>query len=71
MKIDGRFVVFAIPKPACHLLYHLNLVVQPFGRCVGNTMFEIGQDVGDVPFQRAGGRHDRLQAYRGRTTEII
>ena len=54
MEVDRRSVVFAVAKPTSHLLDHLDLAVESFGRSVGDVMLEVGQDIGQVSMQGLG-----------------
>lgn len=53
MEVDRHFEVLDVAEPAGHALDLLNLDVEPLPHRVGDRMFVIGQDVVDVPTDRA------------------
>jgi hypothetical protein len=44
-------VMVSVSKAPRHLLYGFRLAVQPLSHGIHDPMFEVGQDVGKVPFQ--------------------
>ena len=48
MKQDRFSVVGTVAEPAGHVLDGLDFVVESFGRCVGDSMLDECQDIGQM-----------------------
>ena len=59
MEVDCRLEMLRVPEAVGHLLDGLNLGVKAFTDGVGHPMSEEGQDVWQVPLNRARDLDDR------------
>ena len=62
VEVDGSSIVFSIPVALCHSLDFFDLRVDRLWNGVGDSVPQVGEDVGKVVLDRLGGFDDGLQA---------
>ncbi len=65
MKVNGCLIMVSITKSAGHLFNHLDFTIEAFGHRIGDTMFEKGQQIRQMTFQRFRHHDHRTETEMG------